>query len=258
MKVVIIEDEELAAEHLKVMVTEIDANIEVVAMLESVENSVDWFCTHPTPDLALMDIELADGQSFEIFNQIQLKCPVIFTTAYDEFAIQAFKVNSIDYLLKPIEEEMLRQSLRKFQHLRKTFGALENTLNLDELKAMLTSHKHVRPNYRDRFLLKQGTKLLPLRVDDIAYFESKEGLTFVKTHDKRSYLIEYPLEELETMVNPKAFFRATRQYLVARPSIDKIQVHLNGRLKITLKPLTEDALIISRYKAPEFRAWMGE
>ena len=259
MKVIIIEDEALAARQLKAMVQECDESIEVVTMLDSVEASVAWLQANESPDLLLMDIELVDGQSFEIFNQIEVKSPVIFTTAYNEYAIQAFRVNSIDYLLKPIDEKALQRSLQKFKELKKLYGTTsDNSLSINELVNAIKQTKLPQTEYRERFLLKQGSRLVPIAVEDIAYFYSQERLTFVKTWDERSYVIDYTLDELECILNPSCFFRANRQIILCAKAVDKVHLHFNSRLKLDLKPATVEEVFISRDKSGEFRLWMGE
>lgn len=259
MKVIIIEDEALAARQLKAMVQECDESIEVVMMLDSVEASVAWLQSNESPDLLLMDIELVDGQSFEIFNQVEVKSPVIFTTAYNEYAIQAFRVNSIDYLLKPIDEKALQRSLQKFRELKSLYGTTsDNSLNINELVNALKQTKHPPTEYRERFLLKQGSRLVPIAVEDIAYFYSQERLTFVKTWDERSYVVDYTLDELECILNPKCFFRANRQVILCAKAVDKVHLHFNSRLKLDLKPTSTEEVFISRDKSGEFRLWMGE
>jgi two-component system response regulator LytT len=259
MKVIIIEDEALAARQLKTMVQDCDETIEILAVLDSVEASVAWLSTHSAPDLLLMDIELVDGQSFEIFNQIEIKSPVIFTTAYNEYAIQAFRVNSIDYLLKPIDEDALRRSLAKFQELKKIYGTTQdNPLDIDGLLHLIKQTQHGPSEYRDRFLLKQGARLIPIELHEIAYFYSQERLSFVKTWDDRAFIIDYTLDELECLLNPKHFFRANRQFILCPKAVDKIHLHFNSRLKIDLRPPTEEEVFISRDKSSEFRNWMGE
>ncbi len=258
MKILIIEDEALAARQLQAMIEDYEEATEVLAVLDSVEAGVQWFHTHPAPDLLLADIELVDGQSFDIFSQVEVTCPVIFTTAYDEFALRAFQVNSVDYLLKPLNEEALRRSLRKFSELQRIYGKKAQTL---DLKALLESLRTVAPateTYRDRFLLKQGSRLMPLAIGEIAYFFSSGRLTFVKTWDNRSLSLDYPLDELEGMLNPKLFYRANRQFIISARAVEKVHLHFNNRLKIDLKPAPDEEVFISRNKATEFRTWMGE
>jgi two-component system LytT family response regulator len=259
MKVIIIEDEALAARQLKAMVQECDESIEILVLLDSVEASVAWLRSNASPDLLLMDIELVDGQSFEIFNQVEVKSPVIFTTAYNEYAIQAFRVNSIDYLLKPIDENALQRSLQKFRELKKLYGTTSNnSLNINAFINAIKQEKLPQTEYRERFLLKQGSRLVPISVEDIAYFYSQERLTFVKTWDERSYVVDYTLDELECILHPKHFFRANRQVILCVKAVDKVHLHFNSRLKLDLKPATTEEVFISRDKSGEFRLWMGE
>jgi two-component system LytT family response regulator len=259
MKVIIIEDEALAARQLKAMVQECDESIEILVLLDSVEASVAWLRSNASPDLLLMDIELVDGQSFEIFNQVEVKSPVIFTTAYNEYAIQAFRVNSIDYLLKPIDENALQRSLQKFRELKKLYGTTSNnSLNINAFINAIKQEKLPQTEYRERFLLKQGSRLVPISVENIAYFYSQERLTFVKTWDERSYVVDYTLDELECILHPKHFFRANRQVILCVKAVDKVHLHFNSRLKLDLKPATTEEVFISRDKSGEFRLWMGE
>jgi two-component system LytT family response regulator len=258
MKVLIIEDEFLAALQLKAMVQECDAHIEVIDTLDSVESAVQWFRTHPSPDLLLADIELADGQSFAIFEQVDIKCPVIFTTAYDEFALQAFKVHSVDYLLKPVNEEALRKSLQKFYEFKKMYGTTSTSIDLKSLVNLLREPASPAQTYRDRFLLKQGSRLMPVEIKEIAYFFTRDRITFVKTWDNRSLIIDYHLDELERMLDPKLFYRANRQVIISPRSVSKIHLHFHNRLKLELTPVIEEEVYISREKATQFRTWMGE
>lgn len=258
MTILIIEDERLAAFQLQSMIREYDPTISVLGPLDSVEASIAWFQTHTPPDLLLADIELVDGQSFEIFNQVDVRCPIIFTTAYDEYALRAFRVNSVDYLLKPIDEAALRQSLVKFQELRKLYGAGGSGISLRELVAALHQTTVPETEYRERFLLKQGSRLVPIEARDIAYFFTRDRLTFVRTWDNRAMNIDFTLDELEHLLNPKQFFRANRQIIVCPQSVEKVHLHFNSRLKLELKPAHDEETFISRDKAAEFRTWMGE
>jgi two-component system LytT family response regulator len=258
MKVLIIEDEFLAALQLKAMVQECDADVQVIDTLDSVESAVQWFRAHPSPDLLLADIELADGQSFAIFEQVDIKCPVIFTTAYDEFALQAFKVHSIDYLLKPINEDALRKSLQKLNEFKKMYGTTSTSIDLKSLVNLLRNPALPAHTYRDRFLLKQGSRLVPVEVKEIAYFFTRDRISFVKTWDNRSLIIDYHLDELERMLDPRLFYRANRQVIISPRSVSKIHIHFHNRLKLELTPTIEEDVFISRDKATQFRTWMGE
>jgi len=257
MNILIIEDEALAARRLKTMVAAFDPSFEVMDILNSISSAVKWLQENPSPDLILMDIELVDGQSFEIFKQVEVKSPVIFTTAYDEYALKAFKVNSIDYLLKPVKEEELRASIRKFHDLKNRFG--ETTVGKINIQNLLHELK-LAPgnNYRDRFLIKSGDRFFPVEIDEVAYFFTKEKANFIKTHDNREFMVDYTLDDLEKAVNPKKFFRANRQFLVEHKSVTKMHLWFNSKLKVELKPKAEEDVIVSRTKAAEFRQWLGE
>lgn len=258
MNLLIIEDEPLAARQLQTMVLDHDPTVTVLDILDSVETSVGWFQSHPQPDLLLADIELVDGQSFDIFARVPVKCPVIFTTAYDEYALKAFQVHSVDYLLKPIDEVALRRSLAKFGELQQRYGASHTALDLRDLLATLRQSPPGAPDFRDRFLLKQGARLVPVEVTDMAYFFTRERLTFVQTWDGRTLLMDYTLDELTGKLNPKQFFRANRQFILNVKAVGRVHLHFNGRLKLDLNPPIDEEVFISRDRAGEFRTWLGE
>lgn len=258
MNILIIEDEPLAAQQLRAMLQHYDPGIQVLEVLDSVETSVAWFSTNPQPDLLLADIELVDGQSFDIFGQVAIRCPVIFTTAYDEYALRAFQVHSVDYLLKPIDETALRRSVKKFKEMQQLYGTARPELNLTELLATLHAAPAPQTDYRDRFLLKQGTRLVPVDVTEIAYFFTRDRLTFLRTWDGRDLLMEHTLDELIGKLNPKHFFRANRQFILHSKAIGRGHLHFNGRLKLDLNPAADEEVFISRDRAGDFRAWLGE
>ena len=256
MTILIIEDEKLAARKLQKLVTDIDPTAEIVGVTDSIESSVEWLQSNLQPDSILMDIELSDGQSFEIFNFIEVKSTIIFTTAYDEFALKAFKVNSIDYLLKPIRSEDLTRALDKFRRLTGSNAAPDNRLNIDALLKELrqtTAHKE----YRDRFLVKHVQKFITIETPDIAYIFTEDRLTFLKTKANQKYIIDYNLDELEQLLDPRLFFRANRQFIVYVKAIDSIHPYFNNKLKLHLKPAIDGEVLISRERASEFKAWMG-
>ncbi|PSR56035.1 DNA-binding response regulator [Adhaeribacter arboris] len=257
MRILIIEDETVAAERMLEMVQQIVPAAQIMGPADSIEESVQFLRTHPMPDLILMDIELVDGQSFEIFSEVEVTCPVIFTTAYDEFALQAFKVHSIDYLLKPIQREDLQKSLIKFQQLQQVYGQ-QPTLRIEELLKELrrTAAPAIKP-IREHFLVRQGQRLVSVDTNDVAYFYSEDRVTFLKTHDGRFFSLDYPLEEVEQQVDNGKFFRASRQYLVQRRAISDIFVHFNGKYKLALKPASNEEVYVSRDRAPEFKKWLG-
>mgnify|MGYP002777084424 CR=1 FL=1 len=248
MKIVIIEDEIPAARRLEKMVKELDTNIEILAKLDSIETAVAWFGLHGHPDVAFMDIELADGQSFEIFKQVEIKCPVIFTTAYDEYALKAFKVNSIDYLLKPIEAEALKQSFEKWKSLQN----VHSSYDIQSLVDSITGKK----DYKKRFLVRLGDRLISVENEHIAYFLTEDKYSFLVTTDNKKYILDQPLDEIERQLNPLEFFRLNRQFIAPHKSISGIHSHLNGKLKVSLLPAQKDEIFVSREKAAEFKSWL--
>lgn len=254
MHVLIIEDEELGAMKLRKMLATLYDDIEIDGITDSIESTVAWLSENPSPDLIFMDIELSDGQSFEIFNLATVKCPVIFTTSYDEYALRAFKVNSVDYLLKPIQKEELEQAVEKF---RNNFSQNPGAGNVELLLKDL-HHKLGIKEYRKRFLVKAANKLVSVEVSDIQYFYAEGRVTFFKTSDNRKFIVDYTIEELEQMLDPSEFFRISRPFLVAVRSIDKIEDFFGNRLILKLKPNTEKEALVSREKVTDFKIWMGK
>ena len=251
MKIAIIEDETPALKRLIKMVSEIDSSAEIVATADSIESSIILFQTKHI-DLALMDIELADGQSFEIFNHVEIKCPVIFTTAYDEFALRAFKVNSIDYLLKPIDKEELKKAFDKFRNF--TF---KDSLD-DRLKNLLQNIQQQTPTYKNRFLVKLGQKLISISDNEIAYFYSQDKLCYVVTKSNNRYVVDYTIEELAKILQPEKFFHLNRQIISSIHSVNDIHTYFNGKLKVDLIPKFEEEVMVSREKANDFKKWLGK
>jgi two-component system, LytTR family, response regulator LytT len=254
MKVLIIEDEELAVKKLHKTLTSIDSSIEVAGTADSIRSSVDWLNENPSPDLILMDIELADGQSFEIFNLTEVNVPVIFTTSYDEYAIKAFKVNSIDYLLKPVQKEELEAALNKF---RKNHANAQKDISIDSLVREL-QQKLQPKDYRNRFLVKHGQKLVSIPTEDIAYFYSDGRINFFKTKDNKKFVIDYTMDELEHSLDPKEYFRISRSFFVSINSIDKIDDYFGNRLILGLRPEIDKEALVSREKVADFKKWMGK
>lgn len=250
MRTIIIEDEEFAARRLENMIRECDPTIEIVDIFPSVKESVEWLKANAQPDLIFLDIQLEDDLSFAIFEQVQVRSKIIFTTAFDEYAIKAFKLNSIDYLLKPINKEELCRAIDKFR----TWND-EKAQIIDA--AMLRDLLRPQPAYRERFMVAVGDKLKPISVNDIAYFFSTAGITFVVMHSKNQYSLDFSLDNLKEMLNPKDFFRVNRQYFVGLKSIDKVVVYPKSRLKLVLNPPTDTDLFVSIDKAPEFKQWLN-
>ena len=258
MKILIVEDEELAVKKLQKTLFAVDESAEIVGVTDSIKTTVDWLQSSPAPDLILMDIELADGQSFEIFNLMPVKVPVIFTTSYDEYALKAFKVNSIDYLLKPIQKEELQAALEKFRRVTASAHAeAKPDLNIDNLIKEL-QQKLQPKEYRKRFLVKQAQKLVSIEVSDIAYFYSDGRLNFFKTCDNKKYVVDYTMDELEDMLDPDKYFRTSRSFYVSVNCIDQIHDYFGNRLLLQLSPTVDKEVLVSREKVMDFKKWMGK
>src|SRR5215212_5317471 len=260
MKILIVEDEELAVKKLKKTLLSVDESATVVGEADSIKSTVSWLENNPSPDLILMDIELADGQSFEIFNHVKVKSPVIFITSYDEYALKAFKVNSVDYLLKPVQKEDLQTALEKFRQMKKIYTDGQPSANapisIDELVKELQQKLQTK-EFRKRFLVKHGQKLVSVEVEEIAYFFSDGRLNFFKTYDNRKFVVDYTMDELEDMLDPERYFRASRSFYISVESIDKIDDYFGNRLLLYLKPPTDKEALVSREKVTEFKKWLG-
>ncbi|TSJ42624.1 response regulator transcription factor [Mucilaginibacter corticis] len=259
MKVLIVEDEQLAVEKLTQTLQLVAPNATVIASADSVSDSVNWLRNNPgKADLILMDIELADGQSFAIFDEVQVDCPVIFTTSYDEYALKAFKVNSIDYLLKPIQQAELKGALNKLRFFKGDDSiADDQTLKIEHLVRELQKQSGM-VEYRKRFLVKHLQKLVPIDVETIAYFYSDERVNFFRCYDNKSYIVDYTMDDIEQVVDPKLFFRPNRALIVSVNSVDQIQPYFGNRLALRLKPEYEKEALVSREKVTEFKIWMGK
>ncbi|WP_281323995.1 LytTR family DNA-binding domain-containing protein [Flavobacterium sp. IMCC34518] len=249
MKVVIIEDEKLSAEHLTVLLQKIDPAIIVMEYFDTIKTSVAAFREGLNADLIFMDIHLADGNSFEIFNQINLDIPVIFTTAFDNYAIQAFKQNSVDYLLKPIGLQELEFAIAKFKKQQKSG-------NKDLISSIATAYQQLNKEFKTRFLVKSGQTIDTIPIDEIHHFETKESLSFLVTKKGNHHLIDYTLDQLETMLQPKNFFRINRKIILNIHSIEKVSTYFNSRLSIATKFLDTDARIVSRDRVNDFKKWL--
>ena len=259
MKILIVEDEDLAVKKIRKTLNEVDASADVVGVTDSITATVDWLESNPWPDLILMDIELSDGQSFEIFSRIQVKSAVVFTTSYDEYALKAFKVNSIDYLLKPIQKEDLQAALDKYKKMKQLYasGDSNGSFNMDSLVKEL--QQRLQPKeYRKRFLVKHGQKLVSIELDEIAYFFSDGRLNFFKTDDNRKFVVDYTMDELEDMLDPQKYFRINRAFYVSVKSIGQIHDYFGNRLLLHLKPALDKESIVSREKVSDFKKWMGK
>lgn len=254
MNILIVEDEDLAVKKLQKTLAAVDANSTVVGITDSIQSSVEWLQDNPAPDLILMDIELADGQSFAIFDAVSVRSPVIFTTSYDEYALKAFKVNSVDYLLKPVQKEDLEAALKKLHALQ---GKDQGGIDMERLIKALQSKLQPR-EYRKRFLVKNGQKLVSVELAEIAYFYTDGRLNFFKTHDNKKYFIDYTMDELGDMLDPDQYFRISRSFFVSVSCIDKIDDYFGNRLILQLRPASEKEVLISREKVTDFKTWLGK
>lgn len=248
MKILLVEDELPAARQLTKLIQTARPHFHILETLDSVEGAVRWLRTFSPPDLIFMDIQIADGLSFDIFRQVEIKSPVVFTTAFDQYAVQAFRVNAVDYLLKPVDPDDLETALQKFENQR-TASA---TIDLNAIAQYFQ-----KPLYKDRFLVKIGQQLTSLPATDVAFFRSSEGLTQAHTFSGKKYFVDHTLEELERTLDPRDFFRISRSLTLRLNAIQKIHPHLNGRLKLDLLPASPEDVFVSRERASEFKAWLG-
>ena len=251
MNIIIIEDEKPAARLLQRKIEKLE--LQVNTLLHSVEESMNWFQNNSHPDLIFLDIQLSDGLSFEIFEQINIKSAVIFTTAYDEYALRAFKLNSIDYLLKPIDEEELATAIAKFKNQFQQHNI--NSLDFEAIKRMLVNP--VSKDYRKRFFFFLCQQLKVIDLAEIECFYSENKGTYIHTIDNRDYLIDSSLEVVETVLNPKDFFRINRKFIIPMQSVKEIQVYSNSRLKISLPTYKADEVIVARERVSDFKEWLG-
>ena len=251
MNVIIIEDEKPAARRLSRLLA--DLNVEVSTMLHSVEESINWFQNNEHPDLIFLDIQLSDGLSFEIFDVVEVHSAIIFTTAYDEYALQAFKLNSIDYLLKPIDDEDLEKAVKKYQLLKPEKKQL--SLDFEDIKKLLVNP--VEREYKKRFTAKVGQHLKIINADEVECFYSENKGTYAATKDGRNYLLETTLENLETELSPETFFRVSRKFYINVNSIKDIVSYTNSRLKIKLNSFNEQEIIVSRERVKDFKFWLS-
>jgi DNA-binding LytR/AlgR family response regulator len=255
MKILIVEDEELAAERLAQLIREIEPDVEISGPLDTIKATVTHLNTRPVYDLIFLDIQLADGKSFSIFEECKVFTPVIFTTAYDEYALQAFELNSIDYLLKPVNREKLKSSLEKFRNLKKYFGTESPNDQLYEMIRNLRTQNS--PAYKDRFLISKGDSMIPVKVAEIACFYAEDKEVFLLTHENKRYIIPHSIEELSSKLDPKLFFRVNRQFILSVDSIRKVHNYFNFKLKVEIVPDPKIEIVVSRAKTAAFKAWMN-
>ncbi|MFY0625313.1 MAG: response regulator transcription factor [Reichenbachiella sp.] len=255
MKVLIIEDEPFAQNELKRLLGRIDPQIDVLDCLESIEESLEWLNDNDEPDLIFLDVQLSDGLSFEIFQKVEVKAPIIFTTAFDQYAVQAFKLNSIDYLLKPIDKEELENSLNKYHNLHGVNeGEKESILNPEKIQQLL--EMNLSKDYKKRFIIKTGDRLRHVSVEDIAYFYAEDDYTYLVAKENAKFIIAFKLDELVNLLDPNEFFRLSRKYIANVHSIKQANKYFNSRLEVILEPPTKDQILISRVRVPDFLEWL--
>lgn len=252
MRILIIEDEQRTALDLQATIREIQPDAHFLPILDSVETAVRYLRTAPAPEVAFMDIQLADGLSFDIFTETEITCPVIFCTAFDEYALQAFSVNSVDYILKPFDRESVQRALAKVQRLENFFQ--RNNNNSNELANLLST---LRPAAKTTFLVAHRDKLIPISVQEVAYFYIEHEVSFLHTFDNRRFIVNHTLEELEQLVDKQLFYRANRQFLVHSKAIDEVEQYFARKLRLKLNAAIKEPIVVSKAKATEFLQWMG-
>lgn len=250
MKILIIEDEKLLAERLERLIQKIEPQSIILDKLQSIEESINWFKTNEA-DLIFLDIHLSDGLSFKIFEQVEVSTPIIFTTAYDQYAIKAFKLNSIDYLLKPIDEEELKESIKKFKN-------LDNKQNLVDLKQLLSAVENPKNEYKKRFMVYAGQKVKSIKTEDVAYFYVLEKNIYMCTKTNENYDIDFSLDKLEAILDPDMFFRINRRYIINIESIKNMYPLSNSRIKVELFPQPNDETNVSLHRCRNFKNWLNQ
>jgi two-component system, LytTR family, response regulator LytT len=250
MKIVIIEDELAASSQLKFLLNQLNIHCEILAVIETVKEGITWFTTNDNPDLIFSDIQLADGISFEIYEQVSINVPIIFTTAFDEYAIRAFKLNSVDYILKPIDADSLNFAVEKFNN--------QSLVKQETLNELIKQQAFSQKNYRKSFLVRYRDKLLPIKSSEFAYFFIENGLVFGQLFDGRKYILDFKLEDLENQLDPQGFARANRQFILSRESITEIKPYINSRILVKTNPESPYEAIISKEKVTIFKKWFEE
>lgn len=256
MKILIIEDEAPAFRRLQKLLEEINPEINIIDVIDSVQESIKWFKTQEQlPDLIFMDIQLSDGLSFEIFDSIKINKPVIFTTAFDEYMLRAFKVNSIDYLLKPIKKESLEASLTKYGQMKNLFGSQSTLPDINTLISQISLNDK---KYKTRFLVKRGDELISIETSNTAYFHSRNGVVHMTTINGRNHIMDFNLDELVQQLDLEKFYRANRQFIIHFPSINKVHKYHKGKLLVEMNQPTDESITISSEKATDFKEWLGD
>jgi len=253
LKILIIEDEGPATQRLARMITESEPGAKILDTIVSVSSAIRWFRENSPPDLVFSDIQLSDGISFEIFRQAEPGCPVIFVTAFDQYAIEAFKMNSIGYLLKPVKKAELETALSRFRKMKQDNAPT----NLD-IQKLLQAYESQIANYKKRFVVKYGDHIKTINTEDIAYFNTEDKVNFLTGKDGRRYIIDFNLDALETMLDPKIFFRINRQFIISINAIDEMFAYSKSRVLVKLKPASKHETIVSTERSGDFKAWLGD
>ena len=251
MKILLIEDEEPAAKRLQKMLLEIEPDATISDNIVSVSSAIKWFAANPLPDLIISDIQLSDGISFEIFKAVEILCPVIFTTAYDQYAIEAFTVNSIDYLLKPIKKEELANAIAKYKKIQPATPAID-------INQLLKSFNAPAHEYKKRFVVRYGEHIKTINIEEVAFFYTEDKVNFLTTKEGRRFAIDFNLDTLETMLDPKTFFRINRQYIISIQSIAEMFAYSKSRVLVKLNPAAKHETIVSTERSAEFKLWLGD
>lgn len=251
IRALIVEDEKHAAQRLQNILSDVCEDVSIIGQTDSIETSVEWLKNNPSPDLIFMDIQLGDGVSFNIFKEVPVDAWVIFITAYDEYAIRAFEVNSVDYLLKPLKEEDLARSITKYRAL----SGHKNAFDIDKVLRAITTEKQ---NYKKRFMINLGSKIKSINTTDIVTFQVMEKATYAFTNEGRSYPVDYSLDAIEEMINPEDFFRINRQAIVNHSGIERISVFSKSRIRLETRPQSETELLVSSKKSNGFRKWLDK
>ena len=253
MKILIIEDEEPAAKRLEKLITEMESGTELLENIVSVASGIEWFKNNPAPELIFSDIQLSDGISFEIFKNVEVECPVIFTTAYDEYAIDAFKLNSIDYLLKPVKKDELRAAIDKFKKLGKKDQPI---LDIHKVLETLGTPKG---EYKTRFIVRYGEHIKTIKTEEVAYFYTEDKINFLVIHEGgRRFTVDYNLDSLDSLLDPKTFFRINRQYIISIHAIKEMFAYTKSRVLIKLDPPAKHETIVSTERSGDFKLWLGD
>jgi DNA-binding LytR/AlgR family response regulator len=253
MTILIIEDEDPAFRRLQKMLKELEPDHTLLNQIVSVSSAVKWFKENDAPDLIISDIQLSDGISFEIFKQVNIKCPVIFTTAYDQYAIEAFKVNSIDYLLKPVKKEELEKAVTKFKNMAP--AAASPAIDINKL---LQSLQPAGTDYKKRFVVRYGEHIKTIDIEEVVYFYTEDKATFLCTKDARRFVVDFNLDTLDSILDPKIFFRINRQYIISIHSIAEMFAYSKSRVLIKLNPASKHETIVSTERSADFKHWLGD